>query len=173
MKNRTLFELTEEALALDELIDEVDGDLTDPRVCAVVDEWVAEITAATSDKADAYAALISELLARAEWARVEARRQEARARAFEGRANGLKARLLQHLDATGQAKIVGQRFTVRAQNAGGKRALELRVPVEMLEPEFTRTIVEPDNDKIRAALDEGQDLPFAVYKPRARTLVIV
>lgn len=62
------------------------------------------------------------------------------------------------------------RFTAKIQNAGGPLALEYdeqNVPMD-----YMKIIMQPDEEKIRAALDKGEKLDFARYKERQKILVL-
>ena len=77
---QTLLDITEDLRALDALLEEFGGDISEPAAEAAVSQWVAELEANLGRKAEGYAALISELDARVEFRRSEARRLAERAK---------------------------------------------------------------------------------------------
>ncbi len=168
---RSMLEITDDLLALDDLLADVGGDVSDPRVAATVDQWFAELDSDFDTKADNYAALITEMRMRAEARRIESERLAARAAIDERSADFLAVRLMAALDARGVKRHETKRYAVSVVGNGGKAPLEI---VGDVPPEFTRTrtTVDPDKDSIRAALEGGQSLPFARLLPRGKRLSI-
>ena len=166
-----LFEITDDMQALDDLLAEVGGDVSDPKVAATVEAWFAELDHSLSAKVDNYAALISAMRARADVRRQEAERLARRAQIDEASADWLAARLLQAFEARGTRKIETARYAVSVVGNGGKQPLLLDVEVPV---EWNRTVtkVEPDREKIRLALEAGQALPFARLGERGKRLAI-
>ncbi len=70
---------------------------------------------------------------------------------------------------TGKTKFATNLFSFNIAKNGGKQALTIdrKVPKE-----YTKTIIENDTDKIRQALEEGKELPFARLEPRGESLRI-
>lgn len=86
----------------------------------------------------------------------------------------MKAALLDELGDADGGTFNGVTITVK--KAGGVQALELdaaykKEPAKLPE-EFHKTRIEPDNEAIRAALDEGRELEFARLLPRKRTVIV-
>lgn len=121
------------------------------------------------DKADGYAKIIKELEAKRDARKAEAKRLTDSAKGFENRINVLKQNLFNSMKQTGKTKFATELFSFNIAKNGGKQALTIdgEVPVE-----YTKTIIENDTDKIRQALEEGQELPFAHLEPRGESLRI-
>ena len=118
------------------------------------------------------------MLANAEARAVQIRKtiQQIKAHA-EGKAAEIEQMRAALLDELGDAD--GGTFegvTITVKKAGGVQALELdaaykKEPAKLPE-EFHKTRIEPDNEAIRAALDEGRELEFARLLPRKRTVIV-
>jgi hypothetical protein len=168
----TLLQITSEFQALDELLEEIGGDVSDPRVDAIVTEWLAELETQMEAKADAYAAYIRELELRAAARREESERLLKAAKTQENTAAWLKDRLKQAMTAARLKKIEGQRYTVSVAANGGKLPLILDdtapVPVQFLR----HPPPVPDTEAIRSALEAGRELEFARLGERGTHLRI-
>ena len=96
-----------------------------------------------------------------EWAYREKVRKNARARI-----NKLFEIAMIQMDVK---EIKAGDITVKMQNAGGK--LGLIVDPDATIPErFTKLTIEPDNELIRKALDDGEKLDFARFAPRTKVI---
>lgn len=164
-KKRTLWNIEEDMLALEELLDETGGDIS---ACeAAFDQFQAELSSDFNRKADGYAGYIAELNARSEARKEESDRLLKRSKIDGSLAAFLKSRLKQTMESLGKQKHETTRYKLSVCNAGGKPALRIaddfvRQP-EKLPEEFRQTVttIKADSEKIRAALDAGQSLPFA------------
>lgn len=121
------------------------------------------------DKADGYAKIIKELEAKRDARKIEAKRLTDSAKGFENRINTLKQNLFNSMKQTGKTKFATELFSFNIAKNGGKQALTIDGDVPQ---EYTKTIIENDTDKIRQALEEGQELPFAHLEPRGESLRI-
>ena len=81
----------------------------------------------------------------------------------------MKEALLNAMDAAGIDKLAAGEYTLKIANNGGVQPLKIDGDVP---DSFTKVIVQPDNDLIRKALNEGQELSFARLEPRGRHLNI-
>ncbi len=115
------------------------------------------------DKADGYAKIIKEIEAKKNARKEEAKRLTDSAKIFENRVNNLKQKLFNAMKATGKTKFATNIFTFNIAKNGGKQALTIDGDVP---EEFTKTKIENDTDKIRQALENGENLPFAHLEPR-------
>lgn len=170
----TLLEIGQDMAALDELLDEIGGDLTDPAVEQYIDGWFAECYGAESQKLDSYASLITEIEARAAVRKAEAARLSDKARRDQASADFLKERLKRYFIERGYKKKETDRYTLTLANNGGKLPLILDVEPEDLPAHFQRTkvVVSADQDAIRHALDAGEVLEFARYGERGQSMRI-
>lgn len=121
------------------------------------------------DKADNYAVIIKELLADAEVCKQEKLRLEARQKSFENRAKLLKDRLEEVMRETGKIKFKTAKFSFGIQKNGGLAPLWIDEDYSNIPQKYLK--VEPDNTKIRQALEE-KELPFAHLEPRGESLRI-
>lgn len=121
------------------------------------------------DKADGYAKIIKELEAKRDARKAEAKRLTDSAKGFENRINTLKQNLFNSMKQTGKTKFATELFSFNIAKNGGKQALTIDGDVP---EEYTKTVIENDTDKIRQALEEGQELPFAHLEPRGESLRI-
>ena len=119
------------------------------------------------DKADGYAKIIKELLGDADKIKTEKQRLETRQKGFENKAKLLKENLQNAMQETGKTKFKTELFSFGIQKNGGKQALTIDGDV----PDSYKKLVE-DTEKIRQALEEGQELPFAKLEARGESLRI-
>jgi len=171
--SQTLLDIAADMAALDELLAESGGEIT-PDTEATLDAFFAETEANLSEKVDAYCRLISEMEARAEVRKAEAKRLADRARVDENAADALRERLRFVWEARKLGKVQTARYTVSLAKVGGKQKLDLRVGVEDL-PSWavkTETVTTANTDAIRAKLDAGEALPFASYMERGTRISI-
>lgn len=172
----TLLEITEDLSALDTLLCELGGDVSDEQAGAAIDKWLAELGGALECKIDNYAALIRSKEARAEVRDAEAKRLANRVRIDRRGADFLKSRLKAVLEQRHLKKLETARFVVSVQGNGGVRPLDVHLPVEQL-PEWARRTppappVEANTEEIRRRLEAGETLDFAVLGDRGTRLAI-
>jgi hypothetical protein len=171
MKSRTLLDISDDLQSLDDLLEEVGGDISDPMVERAVDAWFEELDRDMSSKVDNYAALITELEQRAATRKAEADRLAKRAKSDAGSASFLKNRLKAVMEMRGIKKLDTSRFVVSVAGNGGKQPLIVeddKVPDTF---KFTPPAM-IDKDRIREFLDRGETLPFARLGERGTRLSI-
>jgi hypothetical protein len=171
----TLFAIGGELQALQELLVERDGDVTDPEIAAAVDAWFATIAADEGAKLDGYIGLIRQNDMEAAAAKEESERWTMKARARENAAKRLKDRLKQYLEFTGRTKATSATGRVAAIQAnGGKVPLTIADGIDpvQVDPSYQRIKVEFDTEKIRSSLEAGDDVGFARLEPRGNHLRI-
>ena len=122
------------------------------------------------DKADNYAYIIAEILNDANACKLEKDRLNKRQKTLENKASQLKQSLADTMKNTGKTNFKTQLHTFRIQKNGGKRALTIDGEVP---EEYQKTIIENDTDKIRQALEEGKELPFAHLEAQGESLRII
>ncbi len=161
--DESLYEITGNMLALEEILDEAEGDITDPEVETAVNDWFTENLEKEKGKLDGYDRLIAKWQARASSRKEEAKRLNMRARAYENRVNWLKDRVLEHLVMTGQKKVEGTLHNFRQQNSAPRLQLDPHVEEhpEELPEQFHRVVFTPDKVAIKNALKAGEELDFA------------
>ena len=121
------------------------------------------------DKADGYAKIIRELESKANARKEEAKRLTESAKSFENKTKLLKQNLFNAMKTTGKTKFATELFSFNIAKNGGKQTLTIDGDVP---EEYTKTIIENDNDKIREAIESGKELPFAHLEPRGESLRI-
>lgn len=171
--NQTLLDITDEAAALDALLAEAGGEIT-PETEAIIDGWFAEVETNLYGKVDNYCRLISEIEARAEIRKAEAKRMADRARVDENAADALRERLRFVWEARRLGKVHTSRYTVSLAKNGGKAPLDIRCGVEDL-PAWavkTETVSTVNKDAIRERLDAGEALDFASLMDRGTRISI-
>lgn len=168
MSAATLYQIRDDLAALDALLAEVGGDVSDEAAEAAVDAWLAETTEALASKLDAYAALIRERETRAAARETEAERLKALAASDAHSAKRLKDRLAWFLRERGVERVETPRFRVSLARNGGKTPVALSVPPEDLPEElcFVRVSYVADTETIRARLEAGALLPYATLGER-------
>ena len=161
----TLIDISTELLALNDALDALDGDSEQQteELYAWFTELLEDATEARNRKLDNYAALITELEARAEIRKQEAKRLADRARVDSNRAASLKM-MLQEFFACHDLKSVE---TARYKLTLASNGFVLDLPDEYLE-----WSAEPDRAKIRAALEAGEVLTFARLGERGQSMRI-
>ncbi len=170
-KRHTLLEISDELRALDELMMECDGDITDPLVEAYVTELFNEYGDAFDNKVDNYARLIRENELRVAMAKEEAERLVMKRKAIENRNKWLKERLMFVLQQR-DMKSAGKLYTATVTNNGGRLPVTMKTEDPMAVPiQFTK---QPPRvfhaDRIREALVAGEVLEFATLEERGTHL---
>ena len=163
-----MFELSSNVAALEAALENE----TNPEALqGLVDELVAN-KEGLAQKIENYAGFIGELQAVADARAAEAKRVGDLAKQAANKVARLKEALREGLVRANTKKVSTTRYDIRIQKAGGKVPLvidETRITEEWA---VVKTVVEPDKEKIRAALEAGEVLDFAELKERADVLVI-
>lgn len=170
--NRTLYQITQDLQALDELLAESGGDITDEQTAQAIEAYFTELDADLASKADNYAALIRTLEARAATRKDEAGRMRALAASDESNAQRLKARLKQAFEERGITKLETARFRLGVRGNGGLQSVDVSVPAETLPTIYQAVEVSPNTAAIRKALSEGVEIPGCVLMERGTHLSI-
>lgn len=174
VRRRSLLDISDDIMALDDLLDECGGDVTD--VEGAIDQWFGELGIERDRKLDGYASLIAELTNRAEVRETRAAEMTELARLDKKKVEFLKARLLMFFQAHAIERVDTERFRFTRCKNGGRQPMWCE-EASKLPDEFRRAVVEykPETDKIRAALaamPEGESLPFAKLLPRGEHIRI-
>lgn len=160
----TLYEITGDYLRLMQMLE--DGDEFDAQV---FNDTLEGIEGEFEVKADNYARIIKELLAESEKYAAEIGRMQKRQEVLANNADRLKKHLYNSMKLTGKTKFKTDLFSFGIQKNGGKQPMEI-IPGADVPDEFCKK--EPDNAKIREALESGAELPFAILKERGEHLSI-
>ena len=153
------------------MLDETDGDTQQQELIA---QWFEQLGTERDRKLDGYAALITEMTARAEIRKAEAKRLTELAAADESRARLLKDRLKWFFELHQLKTVQTNRYKLSVAKNGGKAPLILdeSVPVTQLPEQFQRVSIDPDTLAIREALERGEKLGFAQLGERGTSLRI-
>jgi outer membrane murein-binding lipoprotein Lpp len=158
---RTLFDITNDLQALDDLLSEMDGDVSEGDAEVAIDKWLTQLGEERDNKLNAYAYLIKSLDAQTDALKSEMDRLRARRNATENKIAKLKERLQFHLETSGTEKIKTDLFTFAVQKSGGKPKVVLsdyylEHPVEL--PEGMRRVkFEADLEAIREAIENDPE----------------
>jgi hypothetical protein len=166
----TLFDICEDMQALDQLLIEADGDVSDPVVSDYIDRLFSDLDSQLQSKVENYCRLIVEVQARSEARRRESERILARAKVDKRMADGLKERLQNALDFLRIKKVETARFRVSVAINGGMAPLVVHdhlVPESLMKME-----AKPDKNRIRELLESGAELDCAKLDDRGRHLSI-
>ena len=162
----TLYELTADFAALDALLDDSGGEITD-----TIEVFLAELERNLEEKADGYAAYIRYLDAVAKVNREESQRLTVRARTAENRSQWLRDTFQRFMEQRQMRRLETERNTFTISAVGGKRPLEITdaddVPIELCEVRY-----EPNKEQIREKLEAGEEVPGARLAERKQTLRI-
>lgn len=151
----TLYDLADEALALDDLAAMDDGEWT-PEHEALATTLIEQLV----QKADAFGGYVKELESREEAIAAEITRLQARKKAVTNRLQWLKSYGCAVLQRMGRPRIEGAAFTLAVQSNPPK--VEVSVLPDALPSEFVRVVPElrePDRAALAKALKAGAVIP--------------
>lgn len=170
-KTRTLFAIGDDLEKLNELLDSVADDAQQQELIA---QWFETLGEERDKKLDGYAALITEMTARAELRKSEAKRLQQLAAEDENRARLLKDRLKLFFELHELKAVQTSRYKLSLAKNGGRQPLILdeSVPVTQLPERFQKVSIDPDATAIRDALERGEKLDFAHLAERGTSLRI-
>lgn len=163
----SLFMIGEHFYALESLLIETEGEITDE-----IDQWLDEYQAKEEYKIDAYCYLIQKF----EEIATEAKRLADRSSSYNKKAMNLKDRLKLYLVKRGKEKVESPRFTISVCKNGGQLPIRLHedVTVERLPEQFVQVMRNPDLTSLREAIVSGDEeaMLFAKILPRGTHLRI-
>ena len=166
-----IFSASAAAVALEELIlasEASGGDIT--AVEGQID-WLASQSTDLAPAIDDLLAIASEIEHRAAGRKAEAKRIADLAKRDQAIADWMKGQITRVLESSGATSIQTPRHKVTLATPGGVRALEIVGDV----PEAfstTVTTVVPNKELIRATLEAGQSLPFAMLHSKQKVLKV-
>lgn len=161
---QTLYDLTEAEIIVFDLLE--DEDLTDEAAKEILRNNLTGTKEAIAGKLLAYAQMIRNKKAEAEICKNEARRLSAKASAAENRVRWMNDAIEHYFDATDQVCAFVGPFKIKLQDNGGKQPLVVEKDAKDLPPIFQK--VEPDNEAIRKALEEGVEIEGCYLTPRGK-----
>lgn len=160
---KTLFSIHEDLITLDNLIEEMGGDISEPGVEATITKWFNELMDNEADKLAGYIAYVQQLDMEMDKAREVARDWSSKASSRENRIKWLKKRIMDYAKATNRDEIkTSSGYKICIQKNGGKPSWDLvdGTTVDTIPEEFTKTTKSVDFDKIQQAIDAGKTPVF-------------
>lgn len=160
----TLREIDADLRALETLLMEVGGDVTEEEAEEAVRKWFGEIKSQLNVKLDGYATVIANMKNRSAARREESRRLADLAKVDENAVARLRETLLWYMNENGHDEIQANLHRFRVANNGGKTPLTIKEaasPAAYIDTPYVDTVYEWNTDAIRGALENGVDLPFA------------
>lgn len=167
----TLREIDQDLRALERLLMEVGGDVTEEEAEQAIKDWFNEVEDNLKTKLDGYATVIDEMKNRSSVRREEAQRLYALARIDENAVERLKENLLWFMKSHDLDEIQAELHRFRVANNGGVQPMVMasgHSPADYVDTPYARVRYEWDTDAIRQALKEGKDLPFATLEERGQ-----
>ena len=167
---KSLFDLGDDMIALDAILDECDGEVS-PEADLAIQAWFAELQQGQARKLDNYAAILNQWAMEEVAAKAERDQWAKKATVRANRQKWMKERMLNYLELTRQPKVITEKgLTVALQNNGGILPMKINemATVDTVPPSYVRVIRELDNDKIREDLESGKKLDFAHLEPRGK-----
>ncbi len=170
-KTRTLFSLSEDLEKLNELLDECADDTEQQQL---LESWLKHLGDERDKKLDGYAALITEMQARAEARKTESKRLMELATTDDNRAKLLKDRLKWFFETHNLKTVDTARYRLSVVKNGGKAPLVIdqSVMVSRIPERFQKVSVDFDTAAIRDALERGERLNFAQLGERGSSMRI-
>ena len=168
---RSLFNISEDLEKLNTLLDEVGDDAEQQEL---IQQWFETLGEERDRKLDGYAALISEMQARADVRKAEAKRMQELATTDENRARLLKARLKTFFETHDIKTIETPRYKLTLAKNGGRAPLILdeNLAVTSLPEHFQKVSIDADTAAIREALEKGESLEWARLGERGTSMRI-
>ena len=164
---RPLFAIDADLAALDELIEERGGEVTDPEAERAWEQWAHELYAERGEKLDRIAEWLAREKMEAAAAREQAELYLKAAKARENRIEDRKRRVLHGMTERGLTRLESATGRVfRVCKNGGKPSMEIDpVDIVTMPVELTKIVTVPDTEAIREALEAGATLHFARLLP--------
>lgn len=170
--NKTIFELSDEILQLDALLEALGEDEDGLKV--VLDRYMSSLHEGLETKLDNYASYIRELETRSEARKAEANRILHRSKMDANKAERSKKALQWFFMTHDMKTCETPKHRISLCTNGGVQPISINVPVEELPAEYVREIItyKPDMELIREKLQAGEELPFATLEERRQSIRI-
>lgn len=162
-----LYELTNDFLALQEMLEDPDAESD------VINDTMEAIEGEIEHKADGYAKIIRNMEGNVAAVEQEQKRLQHRKNLLEGNIKLLKTRLQESMVATGKRKFKTDLFSFAIQKNGGKAPVILDVKdTSELPDELVRIKEEPDLDAIRQLIEKEGSCKYGHLGERGESLRI-
>jgi hypothetical protein len=159
----SLFELTNEFQLLYQMMTDPDADVQ------CINDTLDALTGELEVKSSGYVAVIHQLEMEQQKAEELAKELKAKADIRKNNIKRLKDALKYAMMTTGKTEIDANGYTIKLQNNGGKKPLQI---IGEVPDNFKRIILEDDTELIRKHLEDGEKLDFAYLEERGKHIVI-
>ena len=172
----TLFEISNELAAIEELLTENDGEITSDAAGEALEAWFDELGEARDAKIDDYCRLIATVTARANARTEELTRLGALVDTDENTIKRLKTALHNFMLERGVTKIETPLHKLTIAKNGGKAPLAIpdawREDPASAPEQYHRAVIHLDTELIRADLAGGEEIPGCAIGERGTHLRI-
>lgn len=172
--NKTLLDLSDEIISLDEKLSEIPEDDVEAQEEVLKNHAVSALQEDIYGKLNNYAKYIFELESRAEIRKNEAKRLLARSKADENRATRLKDMLKWFFRFHELRTYETELYRISLCNNGGVLPLEITIPVDRLPSEYLRQEFSwvVDTDYLRADVEAGVEIEGVRILERGQSIRI-
>ncbi|MBL4700539.1 MAG: siphovirus Gp157 family protein [Phycisphaeraceae bacterium] len=171
-KTKSLLGIADDMLAIDELLMECEGDISDTDAAEAIDKWFAEAESNLDEKTDNYIGLMRQKSLLIAARKEEIERLQMMNKQDERSAKFLKERLQWVLERLGR-KSAGKTRKATITKNGGKIPMEIDPVDPKNVPElYKKYQLTIDSDEVRRALEAGGELTFARLSERGTHLRI-
>ena len=168
MNMASIYDITGRAVALNEMANDEEVELE------VFRDTLEAIEGEFDDKIESYCKVIKNIEGEAAAIAEEVKRLNAKKKAIENNVDRMKKVMFDAMKLMNKESAGGAVLKAKIQKNGGKLPLMIAegTKPESLPFEFQKITYEVDNDAVREALDNGQELDFAKYGERGESLRI-
>lgn len=152
---QTLMQITSDAQAVVELLEEFDGDVSDEN--AVLDVWMRDVQDSLATKVDRYGFAMDQIEARARGLRQLAQEIHRSARTLESHLDAMKNAIKIAMSRLSETKLKGKVFSFTLAKAKASVVIdEAQLPEEYFATVISKAV---DREKVDAAIAQGIALP--------------
>lgn len=164
----SIYDITGRAVALNEMANDEEVELE------VFRDTLEAIEGEFDDKIESYCKVLKNIEGEAAAIAEEVKRLTAKKKAIENNVDRMKKVMFDAMKVMNKETAGGAVLKAKIQKNGGKLPLMIAegTKPESLPFEFQKITYEVDNDAVREALDNGQELDFAKYGERGESLRI-
>lgn len=164
----SIYDITGRAVALNEMANDEEVELE------VFRDTLEAIEGEFDDKIESYCKVLKNIEGEAAAITEEVKRLNAKKKAIENNVDRMKKVMFDAMKVMNKESAGGAVLKAKIQKNGGKLPLMIAegTKPESLPFEFQKITYDIDNDAVREALDNGQELDFAKYGERGESLRI-
>jgi ferritin len=172
-----LYEISGKLEELNNLIENLEGITIPAELAETFKEILAEAKATEKDFADKVDNIASLIQSRKRWMQVrkeESDRLNQLIRKDDNTINWLSDYLMEHLEKQGVRKLRTKKFNLTIANNGGKLpvVIDSKIDPKDLPRKYINVSYSPNKNAIREALEKGEELNFAYFGERGKSLII-